>query len=96
MARKKKDQVQEQAQETPQAGEVQPQARETSREAREGQKKPVAYVYVGNRNRYEFEAEVDGEKRALVLWRNTVYRNLPDCEAVRELIEKGALKPIYA
>lgn len=38
---------------------------------------------------------MDGEKRTFVLWRNMVYRNLPDCEAVRELIKKEELKPVY-
>ncbi|HFC98261.1 MAG TPA: hypothetical protein ENJ40_07385 [Thermosulfurimonas dismutans] len=101
MARKEKTQVQE----TREAQEVQGQsqgaqeqaqgASQETREAQEPQKKPVAYVYVGNQNRYEFEAEVDGEKRTFVLWRNMVYRNLPDCEAVRELIKKEELKPVY-
>ena len=101
MAREKKNQVQEtrEAQEVQGQGqEVQEQAHGASQETRkaqEPQKKPVAYVYVGNQNRYEFEAEVDGEKRTFLLWRNMVYRNLPDCEAVRELIKKGELKLVY-
>ena len=101
MTRRRKNQVQE----PPQAGEVQGQSREAQEQAKGGgretpqaqepQKKPVVYVYVGDQNRYEFEAEMEGEKRTFILWRNMVYRNLPDCEAVRELIKKEELKPIY-
>ncbi len=55
-------------------------------------KKPVAYVYVGNENRIEVKI---GKEKTLILWRNAVYRNLPECKEIEELIKKGDLKPIY-
>jgi len=60
------------------------------------EKKPVAYVYVGNKNRLELEIGEGEDKRVLTLWRNMVYRNLPECKEVEELIKKGEIKPIYA
>jgi hypothetical protein len=65
-------------------------------EKKPDEKKPVAYVYVGNKNRLELEIGEGEDKRILVLWRNMVYRNLPECKEVEELIEKGEIKPIYA
>ena len=65
-------------------------------EKKPDEKKPVAYVYVGNKNRLELEIGEGEDKQILVLWRNMVYRNLPECKEVEELIEKGEIKPIYA
>ncbi|RUM89258.1 MAG: hypothetical protein DSZ24_01680 [Thermodesulfatator sp.] len=60
------------------------------------EKKPFAYIYVGDENRVEVEVEEGGKKRTLSLWRNVVYRNLPDDEAIRNLVAEGKLKPLYA
>ena len=69
-------------------------------EVKETQKKPekrvVAWVYVGNENRLEVKLGEKDEDGVLVLWRNTVYRKLPECKAIEELKEKEVLKPIYA
>jgi len=78
-----------------QTAEKQPEEKKPE-EKKPDEKKPVAYVYVGNKNRLELEIGEGEDKRILVLWRNMVYRNLPECKEVEELIEKGEIKPIYA
>ena len=57
------------------------------------EKKPIAWVYVGDKNR--LEVDLGKDKGSIILWRNTVYRKLPECKAIEELKEKGLLKPIY-
>jgi len=61
---------------------------ETQPKVQNLQKKESAWLYVGNSR---FELDIGGKK--IILWRNTIYRNLPD-EAVKELKEKGLLKSI--
>ena len=78
-----------------QTAEKQPEEKKPEKK-KPDEKKPVAYVYVGNKNRLELEIGEGEDKRILVLWRNMVYRNLPECKEVEELIEKGEIKPIYA
>jgi len=70
------------------------EAKEIEKESeKKPEKRPIAWVYVGDKNRLDID--LGKGKGSIILWRNTVYRKLPECKAIEELKEKGLLKPIY-